>query len=98
MKGVGIRPQVIRAGKANLFMSDLFIESFVNSTGVPVELYQSDGSIGAAIGAGIGCKAFSSANDAFAKTKPLKVIEPSRQSEYDHIYSDWKDLLIRNLN
>ena len=42
----------IRAGKANLFLSPLFLEAFVNATGVPVELYQNDGSVGAALGSG----------------------------------------------
>jgi xylulokinase len=54
MRSNGMNPTVIRAGKANLFLSDLFAETFVNATGVPVELYKNDGSVGAALGAGIG--------------------------------------------
>ncbi len=45
-----MKPSVIRAGKANMFLSPLFTELFVNFTGVPVELYQNDGSVGAVIG------------------------------------------------
>ena len=52
-----MNPTIIRAGKANMFYSPVFTEAFVNATGVPVELYASDGSVGAAIGAGIGAKA-----------------------------------------
>ena len=44
MRENGMNPSVIRAGKANLFLSDLFTETFVNATGVPVELYKNDGS------------------------------------------------------
>jgi len=54
MRENGMNPQVIRAGKTNLFLSDLFADSFVNATNVPVELHQGDGSIGASLGAGIG--------------------------------------------
>src|SRR5690606_17841085 len=36
----GIRPSVIRAGRANMFLSDLFTEIFVDITRVPVELYE----------------------------------------------------------
>src|SRR5882757_6315575 len=53
MKENGIQPKIIRAGKANMFLSDVFAESFVNAINVPVELYNCDGSVGAATGAGI---------------------------------------------
>jgi len=98
MKEVGIKPNIIRAGKANLFMSDLFIDAFVNSTGVPVELYQTDGSIGAALGAGIGYKSFSSAEEAFTNIKPLKIVEPRAVTSYEEVYREWEGLLIRELN
>ena len=96
MRSNQMNPTVIRAGKANLFLSDLFIQAFVNSTGVPVELYQSDGSVGAALGSGIGAKTYSSAADAFTKIKPLHLIEPSTQ-EYEQGYQEWLDLLNKQL-
>ena len=58
MRENGMSPSVIRAGKANMFLSPVFMEAFVNATGVPVELYNSDGSVGAALGAGIGAGYF----------------------------------------
>jgi xylulokinase len=86
-------PTVIRAGKANMFHSPVFTESFVNATGVPVELYASDGSVGAAIGAGIGAKAFANEQDAFSNMKPLQLIEPNNQQKYDSLYQEWKKVL-----
>src|SRR5678810_1187255 len=74
MTDYGIQPTVIRAGHTNMFLSDVFVEAFVNTTGIPVELYQSDGSIGAAIGAGIGSKSFS-IKDAFKSLAPIKRVE-----------------------
>lgn len=97
MRENGMNPQVIRAGKANLFLSDLFAETFVNTTKVPVELYQSDGSVGAAIGAGIGCGAYRSPKEAFTLMKPLRLIEPNNTKQYDDIYNDWKKLLMKQL-
>ena len=38
MRANGLQPTVIRAGKANLFLSDVFAEAFVNTTSTPVEL------------------------------------------------------------
>lgn len=98
MREMGIKPAIIRAGKANLFMSDLFIDAFVNSTGVPVELYQTDGSVGAALGAGIGYESFSSAEEAFANIKPIKIVEPKANTSYEEVYREWEELLIRELN
>lgn len=92
MKENGIEPSIIRAGKANMFLSDVFTQSFVNATGVAVELHQCDGSIGAALGAGIGAGIFSE-KDLSATTKALKLVEPSQQDRYDELYYKWKDVL-----
>jgi len=97
MKENGITPSVIRAGKANLFLSDVFISAFVNATNVPVELYQVDGSVGAAKGAGIGAKIFTSEKEAFANAKPLDLIEPTVHSAYDAEYEVWKELLLKQI-
>jgi xylulokinase len=93
MRENGMDPQVIRAGKANMFLSDLFIEAFVNTTQVPVELYNCDGSVGAAIGAGIGAGIYKTPKEAFTTAKPLTVIEPSKKKEYKAVYEEWKELL-----
>ncbi|MEJ6980944.1 FGGY family carbohydrate kinase [Pedobacter sp. P351] len=93
MREIGINPSVIRAGKSNLFLSKVFTEAFVNATNVPVELYENDGSVGAALGAGIGSKIFSSEQEAFKNAKPLAFIEPTQAETYEPIYQDWKKLL-----
>jgi xylulokinase len=92
-----MNPSVIRAGRANLFLSDLFTEIFVDTTGVPVELYKNDGSVGAALGAGIGAKVFSSPREAFSKMERIKIVEP-RGNQYESIYYDWKHLLEKQLS
>lgn len=92
----GIAPDVIRAGMANMFLSELFTSIFVEVTGVPVELYKSDGSIGAALGAGIGAGVFSNASEAFSGMKPLRTIEPA-SSGYEVFYQQWKHLLEKEL-
>ena len=79
MRENGMNPTVIRAGKANLFLSDLFAQTFVNATGIPVELYKNDGSVGAALGAGIGAGIFSSPKEAFMHMHPVQLVEPTSQ-------------------
>lgn len=97
MRENGMNPQVIRAGKANLFLSQLFTEAFVNATNVPIELYQNDGSIGAALGAGIGSKTFASEGEAFSNSVPLTLVEPKANDQYESIYQEWKELLEKQL-
>ncbi len=98
MRENSINPSVIRAGRANMFLSDVFAQSFVNITGVPVELYQTDGSIGAALGAGVGIGHYTNPESAFAKKAPLKIISPQNKSTYNSLYEEWNKVLQSHLN
>ncbi len=89
----GMNPSVIRVGRANLFLSPLFTQAFVNTTGVPVEFYSNDGSVGAAIGAGIGARIFSSEEEAFDNMKAQELVEPTMATQYDELYQSWKSCL-----
>ena len=97
MRENGMSPKVIRAGKANLFLSDLFTEAFVNATNVPVELYENDGSTGAAIGAGIGVKEYASSDEAFKEQRLLKYVEPALTDVYEPFYQEWKAALAEQI-
>ncbi|MBV9963366.1 MAG: carbohydrate kinase [Parafilimonas sp.] len=93
-----IEPNIIRAGKANMFLSDVFVDAFVNVCNVPVELYENDGSVGAALGAGIGANIFTDEKAAFKNMKRLKLIEPNGKHEYDLYYNRWKSILQNELH
>lgn len=95
----GTKPSVIRAGKANMFLSDIFSQSLVNVTGVGVELYDTDGAKGAALGAGIGNSYFTNPKDAFVNMEKIGTIEPetSKSKTYEEIYADWKAILEKSL-
>ncbi|MEO6721216.1 MAG: FGGY family carbohydrate kinase [Ferruginibacter sp.] len=97
MRENGMNPSVIRAGKANMFLSDVFTTSFVNATNVPVELHDCDGSVGAAKGAGIGAGYYASAKEAFTNAKPLALVEPKEKDLYESLYSRWKQCLEKQL-
>ncbi|HUV01394.1 MAG TPA: FGGY family carbohydrate kinase [Bacteroidales bacterium] len=95
MKETGIMPSVIRAGAANMFQSPLFREALSCITGTEIHLYNTDGSLGAARGAGIGCGYYRSAEEAFEGLAEVGVTEPdSTQAEaYESAYSRWKEYL-----
>ena len=97
MRENGLRPSVIRAGKANLFLSDVFAQAFVNTTNTPVELYESDGSVGAAIGAGLGANIFTNEKEAFVNMNRLQLIEPNEVKLHDELYLAWKELLLQRI-
>jgi xylulokinase len=96
MRENGMNPTVIRAGKSNMFMSELFAQTFVNATGVPVELYNNDGSMGAALGAGIGAEIFSSADEAFHNSKAIQSVSPGTEN-FEEVYQCWKEILNQHL-
>jgi xylulokinase len=97
MKENGMNPQVIRAGRANMFLSDVFTKSFAGATNTTVELYKCDGSIGAAIGAGLGAGFFADEKEAFKQTKLIERVEPADTALYEELYQRWKTALNRQL-
>ena len=95
MKEVGIDPQLIRAGEANMFLSKVFREVLSTITGTVIHLYNTDGSIGSARGAGIGCGYYKSEKEAFNGLITVGVTEPdkSRSGIYENAYLKWKELV-----
>ena len=92
MEQMGIPVQKIHAGKANMFLSPLFRETLAGVTGAVIELYDTDGSVGAAKGAGIGVGIYKDNNEAFATLEKLEVIEPkvADRQAYADAYARWK--------
>jgi xylulokinase len=95
MRDMGIELTTVKAGNANMFLSPLFAEAFATVTQASVELYNTDGSQGAARGAGIGAGIYKGAADAFAGLKPVRTIEPNGElaSAYRKAYGTWKSIL-----
>lgn len=93
MEGMGLRVRKIHAGKANMFLNRAFREALAAVTGATIELYDTDGSAGAARGAGMGAGLYKDHNEAFATLRKLDVVEPERAVEYAEVYARWKSEL-----
>ena len=95
MNEMGIDIRVIRAGNANLFLSPIFREALAGVTGTVIELYDTDGAVGAAKGAGIGAGIYKNAEEAFASLKKINVIEPDglKADAYCGAFDNWKECL-----
>lgn len=100
LQEMAIKSDVIRAGKANMFLSPLFRQAFVNTMNTPLELYETDGATGAALGAGVGAAVYDSFDEAF---KGLTLLyeerpQPSLVALYQEGYSNWKSVLRKYLS
>lgn len=95
MQKIGINASVIRAGKANMFLSPIFRETLAGLTGASIELYNTDGSVGAARGAGIGSGFYNSFDEAFSNLEKLEIVEPdkTKTQAYAEAYNHWKSNL-----
>ena len=95
MQNMGMELNKIHAGRANMFLSPLFRDTLAGVSGATIELYETDGSVGAAKGAGIGAGIYKDNNEAFATLKKLAVIEPDekKRDEYLNAYAEWKAIL-----
>lgn len=100
MREMGLRADVIRAGRANLFLSPLFRQALATLSGARIELFNTDGSLGAARGAALGAGLFPSREAAFASLRRLDTVEPdpASRSALTEAYARWKAELNRCLN
>ncbi len=99
MRSMGMDIQKVHAGRANMFLSPIFRETLANTSGATIELYETDGSVGAARGAGMGCGIYRNNTEAFASLKKLGVIAPDtqQQEQYLEAYARWKQALEQTL-
>ena len=100
MRQTGVEVKTVRAGNANMFLSPLFGQAFATVTESTVELYNTDGSQGAARGAGIGAGIYKGPEDAFVGLEPVKTIEPNEKlaQAYKEAYEKWENILRRQLS
>lgn len=99
LNNMGLKSTVVRAGQANMFLSDVFSEAFVNTTGTQVELFNTDGAQGAARAAGVGSGYYPSMASAFDGLVCLRHIEPDerKQDAYREAFDNWKNILQQQL-
>lgn len=93
MSEMGMKVNVIHAGNANMFLSPVFRNTLAGVTGATIELHDTDGSVGAAKGAGMGVGIFKNNDEAFSTLERLAVVEPADQEAYKEAYGSWKEEL-----
>lgn len=100
MQAMGLEVKLIRAGKANMFLSPLFRSTLATLCDAHIELFDTDGALGAARGAALGAGIYSSVEEAFASLEKLDVIEPVEEwkTALESAYQAWKQELNKSIN
>lgn len=95
MKEMGLNISVIRAGKANMFLSNIFRETLADITGASIELYNTDGAQGAARGAAYGAGLYKSFEETFKSLNKVGEVHPNKNnsSQALEVYEKWLNQL-----
>ncbi len=82
-----------------MFLCKAFGDIFSSALDVEVDLYNTDGSQGAARGAGIGTGKYRDRDEAFVGLKPVRTVstDPELRDAYTQLYPEWVETLQRNL-
>lgn len=98
MKQIGMKIDKIHAGFANMFLSPIFRETLASVSGATIELFDTDGAVGAARGAGIGAGLYSDPAEAFASlTRVDQTFPDHNPAPYLEAYELWKSFLMKYL-
>ncbi|MCM1312645.1 MAG: FGGY family carbohydrate kinase [Bacteroides sp.] len=100
MEGMGMTINNIHAGHANMFLNPMFRTTLASVTGATINLYNTDGAVGAAKGAGIGAGIYKDNNEAFATLEHVSTSEPDIKNKqaYDDAYGLWNERLAKHIN
>lgn len=92
MQQMGLDLSTVRAGHANMFLSEVFAQAFTHTAGCKLELYNTDGAVGAARAAGLGAGVFTSSQDCFKGMEVVKsyLPDPGLKEKYAGAYAQWK--------
>ena len=99
MRSMGVQVKTVRAGNANMFLSPVFREAFVNCGNLTLELYNTDAAQGAARGAGVGAGIYATPAEAFDGLECILTVEPSDtlREQYQAAYGRWQNALSHNI-
>ena len=99
MRQMGVPMRTVRAGNANMFLSPVFREAFVNTGNVTLELYNTDAAQGAARGAGIGVGVYATPADAFGNLECILTLAPDSElrAQYQTAYGRWHEALTQQI-
>ena len=98
MRQMGMEIKTIKAAHANMFLNPVFRQTLATVTGATIELYETDGSVGAAYGGGIGAGIYKDSDEAFQTLKHLGTTAPEADAApYQAAYKLWVERLEKSV-
>ena len=99
MRESGVYTNLIRAAHSNMFLSDIFCQTLSTLSGATIELFNTDGSLGAARGAALGNGFYKNFKENFQTLKRIRVVEPNllKQSQIRTFYNNWENILNKKI-
>src|SRR5699024_12417538 len=90
----------VRVGSATMVQRPVVREAVGKATGTTVEVLDTSGALGAAIGAGIGTGHFQSRAEAVKNIDKITTLypEPEKEQAYSEAYEKWKSVLQQELS
>ncbi|WP_029489267.1 xylulokinase [Ochrovirga pacifica] len=91
MKELGLNPKVIKVGNDNMFQSQIFATTIATLTEAEIQVKETSGAVGAAIGAGYGAGEIESLEAAFAQENNIKTHQADSQQKeaLETAYQKW---------
>lgn len=87
---LGVPLTQMKVGNDNMFQSSIFSNTVATLTDTPIEVYQTSGASGAAIGAAYGAGLSETLNEAFSGMKPENRFEPQADAApYKEMFERW---------
>ena len=93
LREIGLKIETVKVGNSNLFKSRIFKEIFVNISKTDLNVYDTDGSLGAARGAALGSGDYKSEKEAFSSLILIEKVIPKDSNSLEESYKNWKKLL-----
>jgi xylulokinase len=96
---LAVNPKVIRAGMANMYLNSTFRNIIASLSEAEIQLYNTDGALGAARAAAYGAGFYSTFDEAFKDLECLTTVQPDLKNlpEYQEAYNKWETELLNKL-
>ncbi|MGY6648464.1 xylulokinase [Wenyingzhuangia sp. IMCC45574] len=95
MAELGLDPSVMKVGNDNMFQSEVFSTTIATLTGAEIQVKETSGAVGAAIGAGYGAGEIENLDTAFSKENIVKTYQGDalKKEALEQAYQKWLAVL-----
>lgn len=91
LQNMGVQTRHMRVGNDNMFQSEIFSKSISTLVNSQIEVVETTGAVGAAIGSGLAVGVYTNIKEPLGKAKVNRVYEPLKNvASHQAAYANWK--------